>query len=132
MDEVCWPFSVIPSESQTSQHRAEIAFLEAAYDAGFRPYTFGAGSYGASSGDRYGLIIFRTRSFWELRIGPTEADGLAAYVGPFEVASDAVICWLRGGTLSDILDFVRPQLVPRGSWSSGYRLGGLTGVKADA
>ena len=125
MDEQYWPFSVIPSVSQTSKHRAEIAFLEAAYDAGFRPYTFGAGSYGAASGDRYGLIIVRTRSFWEMRIGTTEADGLAAYVGSFEVASDSVLRWLLGGTLSDILDFVRPQLIPCGSWSSGYRLGGL-------
>ena len=96
MDERYWPYVVLPPERRTPQHVAEIAFLEAAHVEGFRPYTSGAGSFGASSGDRHGLIIVRTRSFWELRVGTTEAEGLAAYVGPFEVAAGAALRWLRG------------------------------------
>jgi hypothetical protein len=110
MDERYWPFDVLPPEERTPQHQAEVGFLEAAYREEFRPYTFGAGSYGATAGERGGLIIVRTRSFWELRVGDAECLALFAYIGPFEVAAEAALMWLRGGPVSRILKFIRPHL----------------------
>jgi hypothetical protein len=130
MDKRYWPFPVLPAEQQNSVHRAVIHFLEVAHREGFRPYSFDVEDFGASTGDRVGLIIFRTRSFWELRVDTERSNTLAAYVGPFAVAADAVLCWLRGNHVSDILESIRPHLVPRGGLSSGYRLNGPDGVVA--
>lgn len=117
-----WPFSVVSPERQTEQNRREIRFLEAAYRLGFRPYMFGSGSCGATAGNRGALIIVRTSSLWELRLGSSEQDDLVAYVGEFDVAAEAIQRWLRGEAVQEVLDFIRPQLSPHGSLSAGYQL----------
>jgi hypothetical protein len=124
MDELYWPFPVLPVGQQTAQHRAEIQFLTVAHREGFRPYTFAGGSYGASAGERGGRIIVRTRSFREVRVGTGMSEALAAYVGPFEAAAEAVLWWLRGKSVPMILEMIGPHLVQRGGSPTGYRLGG--------
>jgi hypothetical protein len=121
-DDRYWPFEVIPPERRTLLHQQQISFLETAYGDGFRPYTFGSNSYGATAGDREGYVIHRTRRFWELLVASPSDGKLSAYVGGFDVNAEALLRWLRGSELADILEFIRPHLVPAGTRSSGYKL----------
>lgn len=125
-----WPFDVLPPDRRTPLHQQEIDFLETAYREGFRPYMFMSESFGASAGERSGFIILRTRQFWELSVGSPAAGGLFAYVAGFDVNAEAVLRWLRGGELADVLEFVRPHLVPAGGSNLGYTLEPPTEVTA--
>lgn len=113
---------MLPPDQRTPLYQQQIDFLEAAYQDGFRPYTFGSENFGASSRDRSGRIIRRTRAFWELLVGSPGAGGLSAYVAGFDVNAEAVLRWLRGGGLASVVEFVRPHLFPAGGRSSGFRL----------
>ena len=125
-----WPFEVPPPEQRTALHQQQIAFLEAAYREGFRPYTSGSESFGASAGGRSGEIILRTRRFWELRLGAAETGGLAAYVSGFDVNAEAMMKWLRGEELMRVLEFIRQHLVPAGGRSSGFSVDPPSAVEA--
>jgi hypothetical protein len=125
-----WPFDVVPPDQRTPLIQQQIDFLETAYREGFRPYMFMSESFGASAGERSGYIILRTRRFWELSIGSPAEGGLSAYIAGFDVNAEAVLRWLRGAALADVLEFVRPHLVPAGGSSSGYRLEPPTAVEA--
>jgi hypothetical protein len=122
MDDRYWPFPVLPPDQQTPLHKQQVAFLEAAYAEGFRPFVFGADNYQATAADRGGIIFFRTRSFWEVAVGTTDATLLSAYVNSYSIAGEAVLRWLRGRRLADILEFIRPHLVRPFPSSTGYRL----------
>jgi hypothetical protein len=100
---VYWPFPVIPVEQQTSHHRLEVDFLEAAYRDGYRPCKFADGEYRLESGTRTAWLIFRGRlrggqgSRWEVwlndggdRVTNTWADG-------FEPAAAKAFEWVREG-----------------------------------
>jgi hypothetical protein len=125
-----WPFDVLPPEKRTPLHQQQIDFLETAYREGFRPYTFGSENFAASAGERSGNIIRRTPQFWELLVGCPAEGGLAAYVAGFDVNAEAVLRWLRGADLPEVLEFVRPHLVPAGGRSSGFSLEPPTVVEA--
>jgi hypothetical protein len=125
-----WPFEVLPPEKRTPLHQKQIDFLEVAHRDGFRPYIFGSENFGASAGERSGSLIRRTRQFWELLVGSPVEGGLSAYVAGFDVNAEAVLRWLRGSALSEVLEFVQPHLVPAGGRSSGFRLEPPTGVVA--
>jgi hypothetical protein len=129
-DERFWPFDVLPPDQRAPLHQHQIDFLETAHREGFRPYMFMTESFGASAGERWGLIILRTRRFWELCIGSPAEGRLSAFVAGFDANAEAVLRWLRGGALAEVLEFVRPHLVPAGGSSSGYSLDPPTEVEA--
>jgi hypothetical protein len=111
-----WPFKVLPQEKQTDQHKSVICFLESAYQLGYRPYTFYAGDYGASSeGGRVGEIIVRGRARWEIVLGGPNKDGGSAFVDSFDYAANAVIAWLTGAGAVDIFASMQDHLVLMGS-----------------
>ena len=68
------------------------------------------------------MIIYRTRQFVEVRVGELERESLSAYVRGFAVAAEAVLVWLRGGNLAEVLELVSPHLAPAGGRASGYEL----------
>jgi hypothetical protein len=122
MEDRYWPFPVLPPGQQTPLHKQQVCFLEAAYNEGFRPFVFGSDNYQATAADRGGTILVRTRQFWEVSVGTPDREFLSAYVDSFAVAGEAVLRWLRGGRLPDILEFTRPHLVQVPSRPTGYRL----------
>ena len=123
MGERYYPFDVLPSERRSPLHQQQIDFLETAYREGFRPYTTHSESeFGASFGQRYGLIWHRTKQFWELRAGSPDVGSLAAFVSRFDVNAEAVLRWLRGEELTQILEYVRPNLVSPSGHLSPYRI----------
>ena len=52
---------------------------------------------------------------------PNEGQ-LRGYVRGFENNAQAVLLWLQGDSLIDILEFIRPHLETAGTRSKGYRL----------
>jgi hypothetical protein len=122
MDDRYWPFDVLPPDQRTPLHQQQIDFLDAAYRDGFRPHVFGCENFGATAGERTGYIIWRTRCFWELMLFAPGEGRLAAYASGFEVNAEAVLRWLRGEQLAEILEFVRPHLVNAGGRSGGFSL----------
>jgi hypothetical protein len=100
-----WPFDVVPPDRQTEQHRREIQLLETAYREGFRPYQFGTQNFGASAGERGGVILCR-RSRWEVILGSGEETAYSALFGDFGQAAEAILLWLRGGIPGDVADRV--------------------------
>jgi hypothetical protein len=106
-----WPFDVVPPEQQTEQHRREIQFLETAHGRGYKPYMFGSENFGASCGERGGVIFFRGRKRWEAILGTADETLLAADVDDFSQAAEAVFLWLRGVDAAAVLEHVRVHLV---------------------
>ena len=104
-----WPFAVTPPERWSEQDRREMGFLEAAYQAGYKPYMFGSQNYGASAGERSGDVIYRgcRGKHWEVRLSPF---GLSAHLDDFDTAAGAVLQWLRGVEAAEILEQVRGRL----------------------
>jgi hypothetical protein len=123
MEERYYSFDVLPSERRSTLLQQQIDFLETAYREGFRSYTRDSETeFGASSGLRYGLIWCRTKQFWELRAGSPEAGSLAAFVSGFDVNAEALLRWLRGEELLQILEYVRPNLVAPSGHILAYRI----------
>ena len=125
------PFAVLLADQRTELHQQQINFLEGAFREGFRPHTFGSENFGATSVDRVGYIIRRTRRFWELMVSSPVEGRLQAYVCGFDMNAEAVLRWLRGAELCSILEFVRPFLVPAGGRSSGFSLEPPEAMKVD-
>jgi hypothetical protein len=121
-ENVYWPFDVLPIEEQTMQHRREIQFLETAYRDGYRPYTFGSENFGATCGDRGGVIYFRGQKRWEAIVGTAERTTLSAYLDDFSHAAEAVLLWLRGAEATGILEHVRGHLVVTPGTAPGFVL----------
>jgi hypothetical protein len=115
-----WPFPVLPLEERTLEDQAQIDFLEAAYRDSFRPLVFGVENFAAAAGPRAASIIRRGRRWWELRAGSASEGWLSAYVAGFDANAAAALRWLRGATLAEVLDVVRPHLVHAGSRALGY------------
>jgi hypothetical protein len=107
-----WPFDVLPPERQTEQHREEIRFLETAYQAGYKPYMDGFQNFGATAGERGGVILYRgcRGKHWEVLLGTTEETILSAHLDDFGCAAEAVLRWLRGVEGTEILEHVRGHL----------------------
>jgi hypothetical protein len=95
-EEQYWPFDVLPEDQQSPLHRQEIRFLETAYREGYKPYTFGAGDYGAGAEERSGLILVRGRKRWEAVLGKGDAKVGSVFLEDFDRAAEAVLEWLRG------------------------------------
>ena len=106
-----WPFEVLPPEKQTEQHRQEIHFLETARQEGYAPYLCGAGDFGASAKERSGLLVVRGRRRWEVVLGALDAKVASAFVDTFDCAAEAVLEWLRGADVAEILSCVQSHLV---------------------
>ena len=106
-----WPFHVLPSDKQTPLHQVELHFLETAYRKGYRPYTCGAGDFGAATKDRTALIVSRGRGRWEVILGLGDAKAASAFVDDFACAADAVLEWLAESRTADILARVQDHLV---------------------
>ncbi len=105
-----WPFSVLPEQERTGQHCREIEYLEAAYGRGFKPFTFGAGNYGATSNCRSGNILVRGRNRWELALSAGDTRIASAFVDDFASAAAAVLSWLEGGDTPAVLAKVEGHL----------------------
>lgn len=105
-----WPFSVLPEEERTDQHRREIEYLEAAYSRGFKPFTFGAGNYGATNNGRSGDILVRGRNRWEVALSSGDVRVASAFVDDFASAATAVLSWLEGGDTPTVLANVEGHL----------------------
>jgi hypothetical protein len=106
-----WPFEVLPPEERTEQHQQEIRFLETAYQRGYQPYLCGAGDLGASTAERWGLIVVRGRRRWEVVLGTRDAKVVSAFVGNFDGAAEAALAWLGDAGAPDILARVQNHLV---------------------
>jgi hypothetical protein len=121
-----WPFDVLPLERQTEQHRREIRFLETAYQAGYKPYTFGSQNFGATTEERTAEILYRgcRGKHWELCLSPF---GLSAHLDDFECAAEAILCWLRGDGEAEILEHVRSHLFIDRVTTPGFVLYGQEG-----
>jgi hypothetical protein len=106
-----WPFDVLPPERRTEQLDHEIAFLEEAYRAGFKPYVFGIGDdFGASASDgREGEIIRRGKKRWELRLFERDVRVVDTYLDNFGCAADAVLKWLSGTELHSMDETLRSE-----------------------
>ncbi len=117
-----WPFDVLPPAEQSEQHRWEIQFLETAYRRGYKPYTFGSENFGATCGERGGVIFIRGRKRWEAILGTAEETSLSAYLDEFSHAAEAVLLWLRGVEPADVVEHVRDHLVVTPGTSPGFVL----------
>jgi hypothetical protein len=117
-----WPFDVLPPAQQTEQHRQEIQFLEAAYRRGYKPYTFASGNFGATCGERGGVIVFRGRKRWEAILGTPEGTSLSAYLDDFCYAAEAVLQWLSGVDAAAVVEHVRDHLVVTPGTAPGFML----------
>ncbi len=117
-----WPFDVLPPAQQTEQHRREIQFLETAYQRGYKPYMFGSENFGATCGERGGVILFRGRKRWEGNLGTAEETSLSAYLDEFSHAAKAVLLWLGGVDAADVVEHVRGHLVVSPGTSPGFVL----------
>jgi hypothetical protein len=113
-----WPFPVLPANMLTEEHRKEIRFLEAAYQAGFHPCKFYEREYQAHiEQGRYGWIIYRGRIHqggpcrWEVWLDEQPGRVAAYWVDDFDTAASGVLQWLRGGDVLDILDLAKPRIV---------------------
>jgi hypothetical protein len=112
-----WPFDVLPPEQQTELHKSQIRFLRIAYDKGFCPYDDGLEWGATGCGGITGLILQRGSSrLWWGEIIWCEADERSGsdYVDNFDCAADAVLRWLRGQTLEEIMAVIRDHIIFRG------------------
>jgi hypothetical protein len=98
-----WPFTVLPPEKQTEQHRQEIRYVETAFQEGFQPCISSFGRYKSSSHHgREGWIIDRGRMKrggirqWEVWLVDATAEKVTFWVDDFGCAGAAVLQWLRG------------------------------------
>ena len=119
-----WPFGVLPQERQTEQHQREIRFLETAYEAGYKPYTFGSQNFGATAGIWGGIILYRgcRGKHWEVLLGTSQETLVSAHVDDFACAADAVLCWLRGVKGAEIIEHVRDHLFITRATAPGFVL----------
>jgi hypothetical protein len=106
-----WPFEVLPPEQRMEHHEQEIRFLEAAHQEGYMPYLCGAGDFGAAAKERSSLIVVRGRRRWEVVLGTLDAKVASALVDDFDCAAEAVLEWLRGAEIADLLSRVQHHLV---------------------
>src|SRR5262249_31909256 len=117
-----WPFDVLPPDQQTDQHKREIAFLEAAHREGFRPWMNRVGDFGATAGERGGLIVVRGRKCREVILGTSQAKRFSAFVTDFDSAAKALLSWLRGAEPAEVLAQVEGHLEKTPKGSRGYTL----------
>jgi hypothetical protein len=115
-----WPFPIPSDNMLTEEHRKEIRFLEAAYQAGFRPcmYQVGGGEYQAHAEQgRDGWIVSRggyrngAPTRWEVCLNDSSGQVAAYWVDDFDAASASVLKWLEGGDIHDILDSAKPRII---------------------
>jgi hypothetical protein len=117
-----WPFNVLPPEQRTEKDWEVIRFLETAYRRGYKPFTFASGNFGASCGERGGMILFRTRTRWEVNLGIAEETSLSAYLDEFSHAAEGVLQWLSGVDAASVLEHVRDHLVVTPGTAPGFVL----------
>jgi hypothetical protein len=124
-----WPFDVLPPERQTEQHRREIRLLEAAYQAGYKPYMFGSQNFGATAGGRAGEIIYRgcRGKHWEVCLVNAKELIVSAHVDDFDCAAETLLRWLRGVEGAEIVEQVRGHLFSTAATPSGFVLHGQEG-----
>jgi hypothetical protein len=110
---VFWPFPVLPPEQQTTQHRREVEFLEAAYRDGFRPCKFADGEYRIESPDgRSAWVISRGRlrggaaTRWEVWLNDVMERVSTTWVDGFEAAAEVAQRWVRGVSATEALGVV--------------------------
>ena len=107
-----WPFYVLPESQRTELHQHQIDFVEAAYDAGFRPYITKQQDFGASSDTRSGEIYWRggRDRRWHLFLIEDDNGILTAYVDGFDFTAQALMQWLQGDDLEAVLTTVHEHL----------------------
>jgi hypothetical protein len=121
-----WPFDVVPVERRTDQQIREIDFLQSAFRAGYEPYLFGSQNFGASAGKRGGIILYRglRGKHWEMQLGTADAVLLSAHVDAFECAAEAVLLWLGGAMVADVVEYIRAHLFSTAAVPTGLVLHG--------
>ena len=119
-----WPFDVLPLERQSGQQQREIRFLEAAYQAGCKPYMFGSQNFGAAANGRAGEILDRgcRGKHWEVLLVSAQELIVSVHVDDFEAAAESLLRWLRGDEGAEIVDNVRGHLFSTGVTPSGFVL----------
>jgi hypothetical protein len=113
-----WPCQNLPPQ------RREILFLDTAHLAGFKPYMFGSENFGATAEPRGGVILCRggRGKHWEVELGTTDATILSAHVDDFDNAAEAVLRWLGGVDVAEIVEHVRGHLFITPGTGRGYVL----------
>ncbi len=106
-----WPFTRDTAYGCFSPAPEELVFLESTTRSGFQAFRFGINNYGAKSSTREGCILERGRMRWEIRLAEGEERRLLAYVAEFRAAGDAVIEWLRGSCVPEILMVIHDHLI---------------------
>jgi hypothetical protein len=106
-----WPFPLSDAEAADPEFADKVAFLKEASEAGAESYKFGINNYGAKSKHRSGIILERGRRRWEVRLSQDNVRRVSAFVSCFSFAGIAVNSWLRGGTISQILDELNEHLI---------------------
>jgi hypothetical protein len=92
-----WPFSVLPLDEQTEQHKKEIWLLNTATHLGFRAYVFGSNFGVEDTSGRIGEIIHRGGNRrWEILLSASETLAGKKMVDDFDAAARAVLRWLKG------------------------------------
>src|SRR5262245_24592903 len=106
MENRYWPFDIRPLDQLSEQGRRQVGFLETAYQAGYRPYTYGGENFGASTDQRGGEILCRGSqgNHWELLLGTEEQTVLTAHVNDFGCAAEAVLRWLHGSDSPEVFE----------------------------
>ena len=103
----CWPFPVLPPEQWTAEHRIEIEFLEAAYQAGYAPR---ANGMEVSAGGWDGLSVLllnrgreRGKRRWEVILNTADRCALRCWANDFAAVGAAALAWLGGESVEAAL-----------------------------
>lgn len=121
-DNEYWPFVLSDKEKEDTEVLTQIEFLKSVTKAGFQGYRFGEVNYGASSNIRLGNLIKRgRRKRWELVLHDNE-ECLSAFISDFQIAGGALLHWLEGASIQNVLDEIKDYLIIMGSSKTGYTI----------
>lgn len=111
-----WPFEVQPSNELSQHAKLVVEFLERAYAEGFSPCESDYDSFQLSKDNRGARIIHRGRQRLELLLGDIDKTELSAFVKDFPAAADASLMWMRGESVSKIVERLQNHLatMPKG------------------
>jgi hypothetical protein len=112
-----------PCELPFQPMPAEIQFLEAAVKKGYRAYLSGISDFGAiAKSGRCGEIIVRGRTRRELWLCSADKRDLSAFVDSFESAAEALLKWLDGASVDEVLADLKEHLVVMAGMKTSYRV----------
>jgi predicted SpoU family rRNA methylase len=122
-----WPFPISDLDMELPEEMEGVKFLESAYSEGFEAYREPPNQiddyYVARSESRIGTILQRgRRNRWEIVLTEGGEKRFKAYVTEFRVAGEEVRKWLKGVTVSEILENITGYLAVLGGSQSSYKV----------